>query len=325
MLHINTNQKIRSIMASICVLFSVGLFAQSEKTSEKSTIVMTQPELESFLSMIADARRSVLNERKNKQQKMYLAELRLKHQNRLGIGSNAYENASYQNILRELRFLNERIDNLSDHTSPSTNVNRDKSIIIMPGNVTPNSISQPNERTTIALIPSNDKKIEELEKRIDSLKTINSNKEKDTQKSSYSDSLNLNEVRRQMDSLESKMKATDKAKHTKDAEEKTYFKRQVFFDNNSETVKAEFDSSIQDLAEILSNYPEAKVLIEGWASPLGKVDYNKQLSMRRAEAAKQAFIDKRIDEERIIISFKGEDNTSSEQYARRVDMSIIVR
>lgn len=318
-------------MVSICVLFSVGLFAQSEKNSEKSTIVMTQPELESFLSMIADSRRSVLKERKSKEQKMYLAELRLKHQDRSGKGSNANENESYQNILRELRYLNDRVNDLSDNSSSSPNVNRDKSIIIMPSNMSPNSSNQTNEPSTTTIIPANDKKIEELEKRIDSLKTINSKKEEDTQKNAYSDSLNLmkgnlNDVRRQMDSLESKTKAADDVKQKEDTgEEKTYFKQQVFFDNNSETVKAEFDSSIQDLTEILNNYPEAKVLIEGWASPSGEVDYNKQLSMRRAEAAKQAFVNNKIDKSRIIISFKGEDNISKEEYARRVDMSIIVR
>ncbi|MGB5941963.1 MAG: OmpA family protein, partial [Leeuwenhoekiella sp.] len=65
--------------------------------------------------------------------------------------------------------------------------------------------------------------------------------------------------------------------------------------------------------------------LEGWASPTGKVSYNKELSMRRAESVEQAFLNNRIDKSRIISSFRGEDTTSSEAYARRVDMSIIVR
>ena len=79
------------------------------------------------------------------------------------------------------------------------------------------------------------------------------------------------------------------------------------------------------MTQILNKYPEAKVMLEGWASMVGKADYNKQLSMRRAEAVEKALINNRIDASRIITSFRGEDKVSSEQYARRVDMSIIVR
>lgn len=317
MLQLNTKDKIRSIVVSICILFSVSLFAQSEETSENSTIVMTQSELNSFLSTIADARRAKLNERESEEQKKYLAELRLKYQDRSDIRTGA----SDQQILRELSYLNERINDLSGNNSPSPSRSRDNSTIILPGNAIPNALNQPNEGSTTTIIPTNNKAIKELEHKIDSLKNVELNK----------DSLNimkgiLNDVRRQMDSLESKMIASNKLTKTEDTgEDKTYFKQQVYFDNNSDTVKAEFYPYIQDLTQILIKYPEAKVLLEGWASPLGKVDYNKQLSMRRAEAVEQAFINNRIDKNRIITSFRGEDKTSSEPYARRVDMSIIVR
>ncbi|MFO8148583.1 MAG: OmpA family protein [Bacteroidota bacterium] len=286
---------------------------------------MTQSELTSFLSTIADARRAVLNERESKQQKMYLTELKLKYQDRSEIRTGGYDNASYQQILRELRYLNERINDLSANNRLSPSMGRDNSTIIIPGNAIPNTLNQPTERSTTTIIPSNNKMIKDLEQRIDSLKNA------ELKKADYTDSLyimkgNLNDVRRQLDSLESKFIAANKLTKTEDTgEEKTYFKQQVFFDNNSETVKAEFYPYIQDLTQILIKYPEAKVLLEGWASPVGNVNYNKQLSMRRAEAVEQAFINNRIDKSRIITSFRGEDKTSSEQYARRVDMSIIVR
>ena len=325
MLQLNTKDKIRSIVVSICILFSVSLFAQVEKTSEKSTIVMTQSELTSFLSTIADARRAVLNERESKQQKMYLTELKLKYQDRSEIRTGGYDNASYQQILRELRYLNERINDLSTNNTLSPSMRRDNSTIIIPGNATPNTLNQPTERSTTTIIPSNNKMIKELEQRIDSLKNVELNK------TDYTDSLNimkgnLNDVRRQLDSLESKMIAANKLTKTEDTgDEKTYFKQQVYFDNNSETVKAEFYPNIQDLIQILIKYPEAKILLEGWASPVGNVDYNKRLSMRRAEAVEQTFMNKRIDKTRIISSFRGDDKTYSEQYARRVYMYIIVR
>lgn len=362
MLQLKTKNKIRSFLVVICILFSVSIFSQSEKTSEKSTIVMTQSELTSFLSSIADARRAVLNKRDSVQQKKYLAELRLKHQNRSETRNGAYDNAYSQQILQELRYLNQRIDNLSPNNTASP-ASRDNSTIIMSSNTTPGSLNQPNEPSTITVIPSNDKLIKKLESRIDSLKNAESkNAESNIANNSLkiandslkiannnlkteNDSLkiaddslniaddslnimkgNLVDVRRQLDSLESKFIANNKLTKTEDTSgEKTYFKQQVYFDNNSETMKTEFYPNVQDLTQILIDYPEAKVLLEGWASPVGKVNYNKALSMRRAEAVEQAFLNNRIDKTRILTSFRGEDKTSSEANARRVDMSIIVR
>ena len=76
---------------------------------------------------------------------------------------------------------------------------------------------------------------------------------------------------------------------------------------------------------VLTKYPEAKILLEGWASPVGSANYNKQLSMRRAESVEKAFINNRIQASRIITSFKGEDRKSTVEKARRVEMSVIVR
>lgn len=331
MLQLNTKDKIRSIVVSICILFSVSLFAQREKTSEKSTIVMTQAELTSFLSTIADARRAVLNERESEQQKKYLSDLRLKYQDRSEIRTGAYDYASYQQILNELRYLNQRISDLSATNMQSPSRSRDNSTMILPGTPMPGTVTRPGERSTTTIFPSNDQTIKELERRIDSLRNVGLAKADYTRENSFADSLNimkgnLYDVRRQLDSLESKFLAANKLTKIEDTgEERTYFKQQVFFDNNSETVKGEFYPYIQDLVQILIQYPEAKVLLEGWASPVGRVNYNKQLSMRRAEAVEQAFINNRIDKTRIISSFRGEDKTSSEEFARRVDMSIIVR
>lgn len=309
-------------MVSICILFSGSIFAQSEKTSETSTIVMTQAELNSFLSTIADARRAELNEREREQQKRDLADLRLKHHEQSGMSTGGYNNVSYQQVLKELRYLNERINHLSGYRS-SPSMGRDNSTMILPGTAIPNILSQPNGRSTTTIIP-NSQLIKELEQKIDSLKNVESNLTDYIRENSFADNLdimkeNLNDVRRQMDDLKSRLSTLV------GTEGKTYFKQQVFFDNNSVTVIPEFYPYIQDLTQILLNYPEAMVLIEGWASPVGRVNYNKELSMRRAEVVEQAFINNRIDKSRIITSFRGEDKTSSEQYARRVDMSIILR
>ncbi|MEO8774670.1 MAG: OmpA family protein [Gelidibacter sp.] len=331
MLQPHTIHKFKTLLLSVCILCSVNLFAQSEKASGESTIVMTKSELNSFLGTIADARRAQLKERENRRQKQDLAELRLKYQERpkRQIGGNDY--ISNEQILTELRYLNQRIDNLSSSNRALPSQSRDNSTIIMPSNAASNPLYPSNDRSTSTFIPSNDRKIKDLQAELDSLKKVEADKANYKQDNSFVDSLDvmkgrLTDVRRQMDSLESKMSAKDKLPKKEDStEEKSYFKQQVYFANNSETLNSEYFAYIQDLTQILIKYPEAKVMLEGWASPKGKADYNKQLSMRRAEAVEKAFINNRIDSSRIITSFRGEDLVSSEQHARRVDMSIIVR
>ncbi|TXE09084.1 OmpA family protein [Gelidibacter salicanalis] len=335
MLQLNTH-KLKTLVLSVCILFSVSLFAQSEKTSDTSIIVMTEAELSSFLSTVADARRAQLQERESRRQKQDLAELRLKYQQRSGLETSGMDNRGYdqisnQQILQELRYLNQRIDNLSFGNRALPSQNRDNSTIIMPSNAAPSSFYPSNDRSTATIIPSNSNKIKELQDEIDSLRNVEANRLHMGRENSFADSLHtmkgsLDNVRRQLDSIESKMSTSDKmVKSAERNESKTYFKQQVYFENNSEILRAEYFPYIQDLIQILINYPEAKVMLEGWASPLGKSDYNKQLSMRRAEAVEKAFKNNRVDASRIIVSFRGEDNISSEQHARRVDMSIIVR
>ena len=320
------------------MLFSVSLFAQSEKTADKSVVVMTEAELSSFLGTIADARRAQLKKRETKRQKQELAELRLKYQQssgleRSGLQSGGYDQISNQQVLNELRYLNQRIDNLSSNRNALPSASRDNSTIIMPSNAAPNPV-YPSTGTsgTATIIPSNSKKINQLQHQIDSLKNVEANKGNFRGDNVYGDSLmdimkdRLDEVKRQMDSIESKMTAPDKVVKTEEPDAvKSYFKQQVYFDNNSETLRADYLPYIQDLTQILKDFPEAKVMLEGWASTKGKASYNKQLSMRRAESVEKAFINNRIDASRILTAFKGEDQTSSEQHARRVDMSIIVR
>lgn len=322
------------IVLSISILFSGSLFAQSEKTtSEKSTIVMTKEELNSFLSTIAEARRSQLKQRNNKKIKQDLAELRLKYQQN-GPSQNTdsrYEDISNSQILRELRYINQRIDNLSYNNNYQPSSNRDNATIIIPGSSNAMSSYAQKGSSSTTVIPSNAKKIKELEAKIDSLKNEKPMAETFFKDDSYVDSLRvmkdrLKNVKRQMDDLLLKINTTEKVVKSKEIEKNnTYFKQQVYFSNNSDSLEPEYYKYIQDLTQILLEYPEAKVILEGWASQKGNSNYNKKLSMRRADAVKNAFINNRIDASRILTSFKGEDTISSEQHARRVDMSIVVK
>ena len=326
----NTLIKVKTILLSICILSSVGLFAQSEKASEKSTIVMTKTELNSFPKTVADARRAQIKDRENKSVKQDLAELRLKYEQGSRMRNyNNYDDGGNQQIMRELRYLNDRINSMNSGNNAGMffpQRGRDNSTIIVPGASNANPYMQnPGAATTI--VPSNNPKINELQAKIDSLKRIDANKNSYVQNNTYPDSLSnlkgsLSDIRKEMERLEAKMNADKKVAAPEKA--KSYFKQQVYFANDSEKVNAEYLKYVQDLTQILVKYPEAKVLLEGWASPVGKADHNKRLSMRRSEAVQKAFINNGIDESRILTSFKGEDTKSSAQHARRVDMSIVI-
>jgi outer membrane protein OmpA-like peptidoglycan-associated protein len=327
-----TLSKVKALILSVCILFSASLFAQSETTSEKSTIVMTKTELDSFLTAVAEARRAQLKEKENKQLKQELAELRLLYPKRASETYRSANTVSNEEVLRELRYLNQRIDNLNVNNTIPNARKSDNSTVILPGNASQNAGYVPNTTNSTTVIPSNKRTIEAMQFTIDSLKRLQTIAIVPKKDNLLRDTLSwvknrLENVRRQMDSLEQKMKVTKKivVSTATTKENRAYFKQQVFFDNNSETLSPEYYENIQELIQILLTYPEAKVMLEGWASPLGKPDYNKQLSMRRAESVEKIFMDGTIFKNRILTSFRGEDTSSSAAQARRVDMSIIVR
>ncbi|MCW2119763.1 OmpA family protein [Flavobacterium sp. 7A] len=313
---------------------------------------MTKTELSSFLSTVAEARRSQLKERENRQVKQDLADLRLKYQQNNQFESYTNNSISNQQLVRELNYLNQRIDNLSSSNRTLPTTGRNSSTIILPSqsNSSPMYAQKPVETRTVVASP-NTSRIKELEAKIDSLRNVKpvvsksrisrmTNDSLNTMRNQLSeaksqkanDSLNamrnqLSKIKKQMNDLQAKIKASENKVSTVNVsnKEKTYWKQQVYFANNSETLANEYYKYIQDLTQILNEYPEANILLEGWASPSGNSAYNKQLSMRRADAVKNAFVNNRIDASRILATFKGEDKTSTAQHARRVDMSITVK
>lgn len=137
------------------------------------------------------------------------------------------------------------------------------------------------------------------------------------------------DLRSQIAALEEQMKNANSSerKSMLDNLLKRYgnFRKHVFFANDSKTVTESDLNYIKDVAEVLRNHSELSVVLEGYASPVGSVLYNKNLSMERAEAVKQAIQRYGIAASRVLPAFKGEDHSNSEEYARRVDMTIVVK
>ncbi len=81
----------------------------------------------------------------------------------------------------------------------------------------------------------------------------------------------------------------------------------VFFKINSSVIRQSEEAKIANLVAYLQKYPEAKVVLTGYADEAtGNATINKSLSEKRALAVAKALKDKGIAVERIQVDFKGD-------------------
>lgn len=85
--------------------------------------------------------------------------------------------------------------------------------------------------------------------------------------------------------------------------------------------------SVQQLAQVLQQYPERRVLVEGFTDSQGSDQMNLELSQRRADAFRQALLQAGVDDARIEVRAHGEalpvaDNgtAAGRQQNRRVEV-----
>jgi peptidoglycan-associated lipoprotein len=67
-------------------------------------------------------------------------------------------------------------------------------------------------------------------------------------------------------------------------------KRSVYFDFDSDAIKAEFVPAVEAHAAFLRQYPNAKMLIQGNTDERGSREYNLALGQRRADALKKRLV-----------------------------------
>jgi OOP family OmpA-OmpF porin len=103
----------------------------------------------------------------------------------------------------------------------------------------------------------------------------------------------------------------------------------VEFDFNKSIIKQGYDKDINDLVQVMKDYPDLKVVIEGHTDNIGTAEFNKELSQRRADAVKQYMVEKGIDANRITAEGFGfdrpiasNDTEEGRQKNRRVEAAV---
>ena len=87
----------------------------------------------------------------------------------------------------------------------------------------------------------------------------------------------------------------------------------INFSNDSYLVESEFLPEIKELADVMQAFPSIKLTIEGHTSKLGGAQYNKILSLQRAEAIKNILVTSfAIDKSRITTIGYGFDRLLNE-------------
>lgn len=105
----------------------------------------------------------------------------------------------------------------------------------------------------------------------------------------------------------------------------TTLKSDVMFDHDSATLKPGAYVELERVANILNEYPQTVVRIEGHTDASGSETYNQQLSERRANAVKNALIQRGVNPGRIVALGFGESMpiSSAPEVNRRVSIVII--
>jgi len=104
----------------------------------------------------------------------------------------------------------------------------------------------------------------------------------------------------------------------------------ILFDFNSAALRPESQSTLRDLANNFQRYPDETVSVEGHTDNVGSVDYNQNLSERRAYGVKDYLASQGLPGSRITAVGYGEtrpkasnDTPEGRQVNRRVEIHII--
>lgn len=88
--------------------------------------------------------------------------------------------------------------------------------------------------------------------------------------------------------------------------------RQIFFDLDQYTVKAEYQGVVQATADFLKSRPKVRVIVQGNTDERGSSEYNLSLGQKRAEAVRRALGVLGVADDRIEAVSFGEEKPMAE-------------
>ncbi|TFH48202.1 MAG: OmpA family protein, partial [Bacteroidia bacterium] len=100
----------------------------------------------------------------------------------------------------------------------------------------------------------------------------------------------------------------------------------VFFELGSAVVSASEEAKIRNTAQLLTDYPESKVILTGMADATGNSDRNLELSLKRAEYVRGLLVQKyAVDTARIKVNSIGSSLSERKNvFDRKVSMKMVL-
>ncbi len=106
-----------------------------------------------------------------------------------------------------------------------------------------------------------------------------------------------------------------------------HFESDVLFDVDSTALDSQGRGTLEEVADVLSEYPKTAVVVQGHTDATGSDDHNQDLSERRAESVRRYLTSLGVDGDRLATMGFGEtapvasnDSESGRQRNRRVDI-----
>ena len=97
--------------------------------------------------------------------------------------------------------------------------------------------------------------------------------------------------------------------------------RYIFFRIGSSVITRDQQPNVEMIASYMKNHPDSKVIIRGYASKDGNLDFNIKLAQARAESVKQALVKGyKIPADRIEAKGEGIGNMFEEESWNRVSI-----
>lgn len=118
--------------------------------------------------------------------------------------------------------------------------------------------------------------------------------------------------------------------NTKTADKETWFSfDRILFETGKSNLKSSSDYEIRNIVAIMKAYPDVEIKIGGYTDNTGDENANLRLSKERADAVRNALIEKGVEEEKIRAEGYGSrfpvasnDNNQGRERNRRVDVRI---